>query len=795
MAGKIEIGEKARVQIKWKVKPIDYSNEKENEICSKFAKKYGIPKAHVRVVPSFIQLNSDGKEVALSDGIIGDIQDPKFQQEVMKKYIIEHEIQNYDFDKIIEIDDSINNLVSDKDYEGRKTYVIKWVKWSNFESYGPDNFIDLTTLKGLVLISSEPANQGGKSTFCLDLFRFLLFGKVTARGDDWVLSKTFNKYLPEATEMSVEGCICIDGVDYVIKRTVKRPTLKKRTEKSKVTQTVSYYKYVNGEYIELDEDGETMGTGNRETNKIIKDALGNERDFDLMICISSDNLKKLISLKDTERGRLISRWVGLLPLEDKDKLAREMYNGSVSKNLLMNKYNKEDVIQSRSELKATNIELEARNKTVQKKIEESNKKIEGFNIQKDTLLQSKAQINDVLTKTDVQTVENNLAAIIEEGKRKRAEKEDNERKLYEVHDVQFDETQYKLISDKCMNLNAQVATIRANCKNAQEQIKLLQNSEYCPTCGARLKNVDNSAAITDMQNKLYSMINEGKAASAELTESVNLRNSMEGNRATYNEMIRLKLLVDKNKVDIENIAGRYRECNRLLKDIKANKDAIENNNRIDNSLRIVNENISAETQYVRSLTMEIAQNTADIKTNKTNIENDEKIIAQIEKEEKIVRNWKIYLEMIGKNGISKMVLRTALPFINGELRSLLTDACDFDVEVAIDDRNDVSFYIIHDGVRDSLSSGSGFEQTVASLALRSVLAKVSTFSRPSFVVLDEVFGGVADENYDEVKRLLDKITPSYKQVFDITHLKAIADWHTSNIVIEKKDNVSRLSIR
>lgn len=121
--------------------------------------------------------------------------------------------------------------------------------------------------------------------------------------------------------MSVEGCICIDGVDYVIKRTVKRPTLKKRTEKSKVTQTVSYYKYANGEYIELDEDGETMGTGNRETNKIIKDALGNERDFDLMICISSDNLKKLISLKDTERGRLISRWVGLLPLEDKDKLA------------------------------------------------------------------------------------------------------------------------------------------------------------------------------------------------------------------------------------------------------------------------------------------------------------------------------------------------------------------------------------------------------------------------------------------------------------------------------------------
>jgi DNA repair exonuclease SbcCD ATPase subunit len=146
--------------------------------------------------------------------------------------------------------------------------------------------------------------------------------------------------------------------------------------------------------------------------------------------------------------------------------------------------------------------------------------------------------------------------------------------------------------------------------------------------------------------------------------------------------------------------------------------------------------------------------------------------------------------MVGKNGISKMVLRNALPFINGELKSILNGVCDFYVEVGIDDRNDVTFYLIHDGVRAGLGSGSGFEQTVASLALRSVLSKISSFSKPSFVMFDEILGGVADENYDQVKLLYDKIKKDYDFILQISHLKALYEWHSSIIKITKKNNIS-----
>ena len=46
-------------------------------------------------------------------------------------------------------------------------------------------------------------------------------------------------------------------------------------------------------------------------------------------------------MKETERGRVLSRWIGLLPIEEKDTIAREKYNTEVKPYFLSNKYNSE----------------------------------------------------------------------------------------------------------------------------------------------------------------------------------------------------------------------------------------------------------------------------------------------------------------------------------------------------------------------------------------------------------------------------------------------------------------------
>ena len=54
MANKVNIGQNSKVNIKWRLLPIDYSEEAEKDIISKFAKKYGIPKDNISVEPQYI---------------------------------------------------------------------------------------------------------------------------------------------------------------------------------------------------------------------------------------------------------------------------------------------------------------------------------------------------------------------------------------------------------------------------------------------------------------------------------------------------------------------------------------------------------------------------------------------------------------------------------------------------------------------------------------------------------------------------------------------------------------------
>ena len=151
---------------------------------------------------------------------------------------------------------------------------------------------------------------------------------------------------------------------------------------------------------------------------------------------------------------------------------------------------------------------------------------------------------------------------------------------------------------------------------------------------------------------------------------------------------------------------------------------------------------------------------------------------------------------IGKDGISKMVLRNALPIINSELKRLLDGVCDFTVEVEINEKNDVDFTLIcSDGVRERLAAGSGFEQTAAALALRVVLGKMSALSKPPFILLDEILGGVAEENYDNMKNLYDKIAENYAFILQITHLKAVNEWHNRVITVVKQNHVSHIEVK
>lgn len=782
MNKKIDIGSKAKVVVKWNVHQTNYTKELEKSIISLMAQKYNISEKNIRVETNYTALNECG---AITSDDAKNIYDPKFQHELMKEFIKVNNIEGIDFEDIIKIDSQINTLIDYDSYNKSKRYEIKWVKWGNFLSYGPDNYFDFTNLHGLVLLNGEPANKSGKSTFAYDLLHFLLFGKTNTNKAK-TLGELFNNYLPDERILNVEGCINIDGDDYIIRRTLTRPIAGKKSKN--VTNKVEYYKLdENGNETLLPENNEA-GASTTATSKIIKDALGNENDFDLIISANAKDLDSLISLTETEKGRLLTRWIGLSIIEDKDIKAREKWNKEISIGRYSDMYNAtqlETDINNLTEAIAESEKIIADNN---KKIEECNRRISEYNKTRDSLLAAKPTIDDNLLKIDSTTLQRSIDSLIEEGKIKAAEAERITKEINEIGDIEYSENEFLKITNENNALVASIAEIKANINNLKNTNASLAKSEYCPTCHRKLEGVNHSASIVANEVKIEEYTQQGIAYKKKSDELVQLINEMSNKRSLVLKKNQLELKLAAINTNIASKRLEYKEKNQLLKDITKNIEAITINSKLDADINVTNASISTEEKVKSNLERDNISRYAEIESNKQTIALRKTYLLKIAEERKIERNWKIYLQMIGKDGISKMVLRNTLPIINNELNRLLGDVSDFKVEIVMNDKNDIEFLLIRDDIITKLSAASGLEKTQAALALRVVLGNMSRLSKPPFILLDEVLGTVAKENYDDMKKLYDKIAEYFDYILHITHIADITDWHSGGVITVKKEN-------
>ena len=786
----INVGKKSKILIHWNVSPYDFSKEKENSLISKVSRKYGIPKDKVSITPVFKMIDERGNTFSLSNDIITNIQNPSFQLNLFKEYLKENHIEDYDFDIISEIDREINSHIDYQVYDKYRRYSIKWVKWSNFLSYGKENFFDFSSLHGLVLLNGR--NQSGKTTLALDLIRFLLFGNTTKYQTQ---DRIFNKFLPEETKVEVEGCINIDGFDYIIKRTLSRPSLSKRTDKSKVTQKVEYYKIIGSSKEELEEYVDIQQEENSiQTNKKIKEVIGREDDFDLVMSVTDSTLDALIEKKDTERGRLFSRWIGLLPIEEKDVIARDKFNKEVKPYLISNTYNIDTLKEEISAYKTAINDLERRNDVY----ETSNKKLESeiksLDENKNALIQSKSKIDEDLLVVDITTLNSEIDFITNEGKKKKYKMDSIINEINDIGEIDFSVSEYDEAVDKRNELIVSRGVLSEQYKSLTKDISVLKASEYCPTCGKKMDNVDNSKKISELEHKLDEIVRKGKSIKSKISEYDNIILNMKDMRDKYNRKSKLTVEKSAYEVNLERLRNSLLEKKNKLKEYNKNKETIDKNNNLDIQIRNITILIEDKRSNRDVNNTHITNNINNINLYHGEISKREDAIKKINEENVLVKNWKIYLDMIGKNGISKMVLRKTLPIINARLSQLLSDVCDFDVEVGINLRNEVAFYILKNGVRSDLSGGSGFEKTAASLALRSVLADISIMPRGMGILVDEVMGRVDEENYDNMHNLFMKMLNGYDYILSVNHIKECKDWFDTIIDVEKIDNVSKVNV-
>jgi len=771
----------AKIKVYWDDKPENYSRESRSRVKKYFSKKYGIPPQNVNVVYRPVRTNSKGEAVEIDGANINNIMSVPYQRGLFKEWL-DREGKNVDFNRIIALDDKVNGeLTIDLEEKLHKKYKLSWLLVNNFLSFGPNNYFPVENYNGFTVVNSEPSNQGGKTTLTVDAIKFLFFGKTTKTDKNEEVFNQFN----EEKELIVRGMINIEGEDdLIIERRLERKP--KRKGGWNVTNKLSYYRILpDGEEEELnDEDA-------KKTTEVIKETVGTENDFYLVVLATSKNLDDLIDSTAGESGKLLTRFIGLEVLSEKEIAVRKMYN-DFTKTMKSNLYDTE-TLKEEIEQHKTNLEDLSKVKTskeneldVEKKV---NKKLQD---EKLALATSKIKIDEEVLALNPSNLEEEIKNITAVGKsHKDAIKEFNN-KIAEIGIIQFDEDRHFQLTSEQTKLSNNIAVKEADITRLESTIEDLIQSGICKACNRPLDDVDNTKHIAEHNTTIENNKRELDTANRKLEEINVSLNAMADSKKLIDDKNKIELKKDRLEVEIDSLRVKLKEKMTDLEKYNSNIEAIDKNKSIDADISAIDTKIVVSDRQKDLINDELRDIAIKVNTNTTDIESKEKVIITIGKEKDIEKIFKVYIEMIGKKGISKLILRSVLPIINGELQRLLEDITDFEIEVYIDDKNEVKYLLVKDGIEKPLKSGSGYELTTSSIALRCVLGKMSSLPTPNFIVFDEVMGRVAAENLSKMKPLFDRISDMYDTVFFITQNDTVKDWAEKIITVIKENNISRL---
>jgi DNA repair exonuclease SbcCD ATPase subunit len=779
----INVPTKAQIRVDWQDYPENRTIESVNTVKTYFAEKYNVPKTSIKINFIPILKNSAGKVIDITDGIIDNIMDTAYQRGLFREWLKLNEV-TVDYDRLCRLDDKINEILIDKEEEDirYRRWGIKRLWIDNFLSFGENNEIEYKHLNGLTVVNSIPANQGGKTIFTIDSLLFLFFGKTTKTE---VNGEVFNSFT-DKNELLVGGHIEIDGDEYIIERKLSR----------KSTKNGDYTYSSKLEFYRILADGteeNLEGEQRRETDKLIADTIGTYEDFMLTIVATAKNLEDLMETKPTQRGRLLTKFIGLEVIEKKEDINKSLMSDFKSK-MKSNVYNTKELEIEIGDFKNTISEHKITNKGNDKKLNEILVKISDAKEKKEDLLGKRYSIDDEIKKVNPDTLKKEIEDLTTKGVKLKDEMDSIVNQINKLPKFSYDEDVHEEYRSEEKSLLIEKNGIENDITNLEKLIKNLKEGEICPTCKRALDEVDHSSEIKSNEKLLKEKQKELKNIISKIDKIYTKLEKISEEKKNSDNYDKLSLSKDKTEIEISRMRVDYREKTSLLKDYEKNSQFIEENRKLESKILGYNQLIDTLEVEKDTIKTEIQKIENDISNKKEKIVENTNLIELIKKEEEVLKIFEVYNRMIGKNGISKLVLSSVIPIINHELNRLLDEVCDFEVQLEINDKNEVDFLIIKNNIINKLRTGSGLETTLASLALRSVLGRISTLPKPNIIVFDEVLGKVANINLDQVKIFFDKIKKMYEIIFLISHNPIVQDWADKIITVEKNNDISSLQI-
>ena len=765
--------ENPAIQVVWEDLQENFTQDKIKSVKHYFQKKYNT--TNVNVLTKVKNVETDTMQ---SIDVSVNVTDVNYQLDLLKKFLEFKGYTNYTED-ILGINRMVENRMKEDETETTqfKKWYIRNIEFSNFLSYGENQRMDFDKCNGVVVVESDPPNFGGKTVLSVDLLLFLFFNETTKTTK---AEEIFNRFT-DKNSVVVKGEVTIDGEDYIILRKIERK-LSKKGEWNVKTELDFFKKMTDGSLLNF------TGEQRRETEAFIKNSIGTKEDFLMTILTTATNLEELLESKPTARGQVLSRFMGLEFLKRKEEVGKEIYS-EFNKSKMSNIYNSE--------------ELKGDNESLTTKIGELNDQIDSIKLElndiDDKIVKGKEYRDDMLKKKhgdiDKEISLMNPVKTQEEIDGFGREKTTFQQNLDELKVVEPKEFYHEDDHDKIKEEYNDVFKSKIELETQIREIEKLKSSVSdgikCEHCGIELMNasitqqkiaeLDGYITHKDQKEGLMQVLTGKEQAFVQLKKD-------------FDEYEKNKLIKEKYELSIESCDLKIGVLKGKLDRWGDVQDKIKENTQIDSMLIKADLRLDELDHLKRQKNANITNNEYQIKTCNEKIDNNKKLIVKIKEEEDKERIYKIYMEAFGKNGLSKIIMKTMMPLINSELQRLMEDSCYFKLEIRINDKNEVEFLMIDNstGIEKLMVSGSGYERTIASLALRSVLSKVCTLPKPNIVVFDEVFGKISNDNLEMISEFFQKIKEYFDKVFLISHNPLISNWSDTIVKIKKENNISKV---
>lgn len=761
------------IQIIWEDNSENFTQEKIKSVKQYFMKKYS--STNVNVITKVKTSDDTQQTIDVSMNIM----DQNYLRELIKGFLETKSQQKY-YDDVINIDLAVENrmLINEIEVTPFKRWYIKKIEFSNFLSYGENQVIDFDKCNGITVVESDPPNFGGKTVLTVDLLLFLFFNTTTKTQK---AEEIFNRF-SDKNKVSVRGEIIIDGEEYVIARQIERKKAKSGEWNVK-TDLEFFRKLADGQLQNF------TGEQRKETEEFIKKSIGSMDDFLMTILTTASNLEDLLEAKPTARGQVLSRFLGLEFLKKKEDTAKEIYS-EFSKGMLSNVYNTESLKQRNeeciSQIDSLKIEInEASEKT--KDVDERLQKGQSY---KENLLKSKhSDLDQELVRLNPQALESEIGNY--KTSYRITERQIEDIKLVPLKEY-YHENQHDKIKELMKQVNGELILANSKVDEIKSLIKKFGDGIQCEHCGIKLMEASLTKKKIDELNSWEKKVKEFSDNLKNLDWEEKTHTQL---KKDFDEYEKNKLIKEKFEVTLESLKLKLSQAENKLRQYREVQDKIKKNNEIDAQLIKAGLRIDELINEKRGYDRVITSNQVQITNLENQVQKNYETIQTIAEEFEREKIYKIYLEVFGKNGISKLIMKTMMPLINQELQRLLMDSCYFNLEIRINDKNEVEFIMIDNstGIEKLMTSGSGYERTIAAMALRAVLSKVCSLPKPNIIVWDEVFGKISNENLEMVGEFFTKMRNYFEKIFVITHNPLVNNWADNVVRITKTENISKVS--